>query len=86
MEKTLKDRLDLAIAKLNAGALKLKHLKAYKIKSLEDDFEEFCKCSADIFDACDSIEAIRDECAEALCGKEDAQMRADIESKKGGEL
>jgi hypothetical protein len=43
MEPTIKDKLALALAKLQAGCLKLKHCKAYKIQENELEFDEFCR-------------------------------------------
>lgn len=63
MELTIKEKLALALAKLQAGGMKLRHFKAYRIQSNEADFDEFCKCAADIFDGCNLIEEIKDTCA-----------------------
>lgn len=62
MENTIKDKLAMALAKLQAGALKLKHFKAYKIQENKAEFDEFCACAADIFDGCNLIEDIKETC------------------------
>ena len=67
MEPTIKDKLALALAKLQAGCFKLKHFKAYKIQENELEFDEFCRCSVDIFEGCDLIEEIKDKCVEGFC-------------------
>lgn len=63
MELSLKEKLSLSLAKLQAGVLKLKHFKAYRLQVSESEFDEFCKCAADIFDGCNLLEDVKDACA-----------------------
>lgn len=66
MELTIKEKLALALAKIQAGGMKLRHFKAYRIQTSEPDFDEFCKAAADIFDGCNLIEEIKDTCTVEL--------------------
>ena len=73
MESTIKDRLAMALAKLQAGTLKLKQFKAYKISSDKSELDEFCSCALDVFDGCAILETIINSCKR---GTNDGNQRA----------